>query len=140
MSIRKSIHVARPVEEAFAIFTGKIASWWPLKDGFSFGRERADKIFIEGKAGGRFFERFTDGEEYDIGVVKAYAPPSRIVFSWNHREAKGPTEVEVRFTAEGNGTRVDVEHRGWEEAGAQDQEKSYNGGWDFVLGRYAAAA
>jgi hypothetical protein len=47
----------------------------------------------------------------------------------------------VRFTAEGKSTRIDVEHRGWEVgAKATAAGKSYDGGWDFVLSKYTAAA
>ncbi len=28
------------------------------------------------------FERFTDGEEFDVGVVSAYDPPARVQFTW----------------------------------------------------------
>ena len=80
MTIKKSIHVKRPVETAFRVFTEDIGKWWPLKEGYSFGGDRADQIFLEGRTGGRFFERFTDGEEYVVGVVTTYSPPSRIVF------------------------------------------------------------
>jgi uncharacterized protein YndB with AHSA1/START domain len=49
--------------------------------------------------------------------------------------------VEVRFTPEDGGTRVDLEHRGWERAGAAAEKAApqYGGGWDLVLARYAAA-
>ncbi|TMA38972.1 MAG: hypothetical protein E6J79_05005, partial [Deltaproteobacteria bacterium] len=97
MTIRKSIHVNRPVERTFRLFTEAIGKWWPLKEGFSFGGSRADAIFIEGRQGGRFFERFTDGEEFDVGVVTVYAPPTRIVFTWKPPEWEA-TEVEVRFS------------------------------------------
>ena len=140
MTIRKSIHVKRPIEAAFRVFTEDIGRWWPLKDGYSFGGARADQIYLEGKEGGRFFERFTDGEEYQVGTVTACTPPSRVVFSWKAPNWDAATEVEVRFTAEGDGTRVDLEHRGWERAGAAAEKESsgYNQGWDTVLARYAA--
>ena len=135
MTIRKSIHVKRPVERTFRLFTEEIGRWWPLKEGFSFGGERAAEIFLEGREGGRFFERFTDGEEYEVGVVTTYAPPARIVFTWNSREWDAPTEVEVRFSADRDGTRVELEHRGWERAGARarDVRTRFSGGWDRVL-------
>src|SRR5438094_737650 len=46
-----------------------------------------------------------------------------------------------KAAAEGDRTRVDLEHRGFErlEDGAERRE-SYNNGWVTVLGRYAAAA
>ena len=140
MKISKSIHVKRPPQAAFQVFTEQMASWWPLKQGFSFGRERADKIFIEPKIGGRFFERFTDGEEMVVGKVTAYDPPARVAFTWQPPDW-GVTEVDVRFFADGDGTRVELEHRGWEKAGAEAQKQftGYNGGWDFILERYVAA-
>jgi uncharacterized protein YndB with AHSA1/START domain len=142
MTIRKSIHVKRPVEAAFRVFTEDIGKWWPLKDGYTFGGARADQIYLEGRPGGRFFERFADGEEFDVGAVTTCEPPSRVIFTWKGPSWDAPTEVEVRFTADGDGTRVDVEHRGWERAGASAREIAprYAGGWDLVLARYAAAA
>ena len=51
------------------------------------------------------------------------------------------TELEVRFSAEGAATRVDLEHRGWEILGARAPEArtSYDGGWTTVLGHYSTA-
>jgi uncharacterized protein YndB with AHSA1/START domain len=63
------------------------------------------------------------------------------VFTWKAPDWDAPTEVEVRFTAEAGGTRVDLEHRGWDRAGAAATKMGaqYDGGWDLVLSRYAAA-
>lgn len=141
MTIRKSVHVKRPVEKTFRLFTESIGKWWPLKEGFSFDAVRAADIFLEGRVGGRFFERFSDGEEFQIGVVTAYAPPDRIVFTFETPSWEGPTEVEVRFSPEADGTRVDLEHRGWEGAGAKAKQArdAYDGGWEKVLGSFVAA-
>jgi uncharacterized protein YndB with AHSA1/START domain len=140
MTVRKSIHVKRPVERTFRLFTEEIGKWWPLKEGFSFGGGRAAEIYLEGREGGRFFERFTDGEEFDVGVVTTYAPPARIVFTWKATEWDAATEVEVRFSPEQDGTRVDLEHRGWERTGARarDQRDRYDGGWNRVLACFGA--
>jgi uncharacterized protein YndB with AHSA1/START domain len=141
MTIRKTIHVKRSIEDAFRLFTRDIGEWWPLKEGYSFGGDRADQIHLEARQGGRLFERYTDGEEYDVGTVTACTPPSRVVITWKAPDWDAPTEVEVRFTTEGDGTRVDLEHRGWERAGAAAEKQStgYGQGWDTVLARYAAA-
>ena len=50
-------------------------------------------------------------------------------------ETAGPTEFEVTFTPEGEGTRVELEHRNWEAAGdgAAEMRDRYDGGWDIVL-------
>jgi len=97
MTIRKAISVARPPEVAFRVFTEEIGKWWPLEEGFSFGRERAKDIFIEGRVGGRFFERFTDGTEFDVGRVTAFQPPHTVTLTWKAPDWEGLTEIEIRF-------------------------------------------
>jgi uncharacterized protein YndB with AHSA1/START domain len=85
----------------------------------------------------------TDGTEADWGRVTTWEPPHRLAFSWHpNAEASAATEVEVRFSPEGEGTRVDLEHRGWERLGERARAASdgYRGGWDEVLTRYADAA
>ncbi len=139
MTIRKAISVARPPEIAFRVFTEEIGKWWPLKEGFSFGRERAKEMFIEGRVGGRLFERFIDGTEFEVGRVTAYQPPHVIALTWKGPDWDGPTELEIRFIAEANGTRVELEHRGWEQAPImREAGKRYDGGWEIVLARYAS--
>jgi uncharacterized protein YndB with AHSA1/START domain len=140
VKIEKSILVKQPPAAAFRHFTGDIGKWWPLREGLSFGGERAHEIFLEPRVGGRFFERFRDGEEFEIGRVTAYDPPSRVVFTWKQPGWDSATEVEVRFRAEGDGTRVALEHRGWEAIGdaARKSRDGYAGGWDLALSRYAA--
>ena len=106
MIISKSIFVKRPVAAAFRHFTADIGRWWPLKEGMSFGGARAHEIFLEGRVGGRFFERYTDGEEFEVGRVTAFEPPARVAFTWRQPTWNADTQVEVRFAAEGDGTRV----------------------------------
>lgn len=72
-----------------------------------------------------------------------FEAPNRIVLTWNILErGASPTEVEVRFTPEGDTTRVDLEHRGWETVAENREAKrdSYDAGWDHVLGCYGRRA
>jgi hypothetical protein len=48
--------------------------------------------------------------------------------------------VEVSFRTEGDGTRVDLEHRYWERLGGVGMEmrSAYESGWDPVLAGYVA--
>jgi uncharacterized protein YndB with AHSA1/START domain len=140
VTVSKSIFVKRPAAAAFRHFTADIGRWWPLKEGMSFGAARAHEIFLEGRVGGRFFERYSDGEEFEVGRVTAFEPPARVVFSWRQPSWNAHTEVEVRFAAEGDGTRVTLEHRDWEALSdaARQAAGSYGQGWDFALSRYAA--
>jgi uncharacterized protein YndB with AHSA1/START domain len=141
MTIAKTIHVKRAPRDAFRLFTEEIGKWWPLQEGFSHGGERAKEIFLEGRVGGRFYERFVDGTELEVGRVTVYEPPSVVKFSWRSPSWEGATEVEVRFSADGAGTKLELEHRGWEVGPkAMEAGKRFDGGWVTVLARYAAAA
>src|SRR5271168_5401316 len=104
MTIRKAIRVERSPEVVFRVFTEEIGKWWPLKEGFSFGGEKAKDIFIEGRVGGRFFERFTDGTEFEVGRITAFRPPHVVAFTWKDPSWEAETEVEVKFAPDGNGT------------------------------------
>jgi len=135
-AIRKSVTVNVPVRRAFEAFTDGIADWWPLAT-HSYGGDEATAAVFEGREGGRVYERQEDGTERDWAAVVAWEPPSRILLEWKIC----PSEVEVRFTDEGGGvTRVDLEHRGWDRVGddAEKIRENYAGGWDVVLGKYAA--
>jgi uncharacterized protein YndB with AHSA1/START domain len=135
--IRLSTTVHRPAAEAFRLFTDGIGAWWPSNRGYSFGGSRLKEVCLEPVAGGRFFERYTDGEEFEVGRVLACEPPKRIVFTWQGRWPE-PTEVEVRFTSVGSATRIDLEHRGWERLGASAEQSrsAYLNGWPTVLQQY----
>jgi uncharacterized protein YndB with AHSA1/START domain len=97
---------------------------------------------VAARLGGRFFERFTDGDELQVGEVIACEPPVRIVFTWQAPGWAGATEVEVTFSGDDRRTRVDVEHRGWDRVGPglEDESQGFRNGWPAVLGAYAAAA
>jgi uncharacterized protein YndB with AHSA1/START domain len=135
-AIHKSVTVNVPVAQAFTAFTDEIASWWPLNT-HSYGGEKATAAVIEGREGGRVYERQADGTEADWAEVVAWEPPHRFVLDWKIC----PSEVEVRFTDAGDGvTRVDLEHRGWDRAGegATAMRENYAGGWDHVLGKFVS--
>jgi uncharacterized protein YndB with AHSA1/START domain len=139
MTIRKSIRVERSPEVSFRAFCEEIGQWWPK------GRTFSDKILtnmiIEGRIGGRLYEIHSDGSEYEIGRVTAYQPPRVVAFSWRAPSWEMATQVEVRFIPDGSGTRVELEHSGWEQAAAMlEARKNYDGGWDRMLGHYLSHA
>jgi uncharacterized protein YndB with AHSA1/START domain len=140
-AVRKTVTVDCVVEEAFRVFTADASSWWPVATHSINGREVEDVVF-EGREGGEVYELSASGERGHWARVVEWDPPSRLVLAWNilEREAVA-TEVEVRFVAEGDRTRVELEHRGWEALAENGEEKrgSYDNGWDQVLGVYAAA-
>jgi len=133
-AVRESVQVDCPVEEAFVLFTARMGEWWPL-DKASYGGDRAKDIFLEPRVGGRFFERFTDGDELQVGSVVACEPPRRITFTWRTADWEGETEVEVTFTPQHEGTRVDLSHRGFERLGplGPDVAAKFRAGWPGVM-------
>jgi len=136
MTIRKSIRVNRSPEISFRVFCENISEWWPG----GFGGKDA-KIILEGRVGGRFYERRPDGTEYQIGQVSAYQPPSVVAFTWRAPSWDVHTQVEVRFAAEDTGTRVVLEHSGLEQdAKTRETHRGYEDGWDSILRHYQTRA
>jgi uncharacterized protein YndB with AHSA1/START domain len=118
LTVRKTVVVECPQEFAFELFTERIHSWWP-HESHSPADELPESTTFEPRVGGRLYDRTAKGEEHE----------------W-------ATELEVRFVPEGDGTRVELEHRGWERYGDEAAETyaSYNGGWEAVLKPFVAAA
>jgi uncharacterized protein YndB with AHSA1/START domain len=140
--VRMTVRVRRNIEDAFELFTIDIGSWWPL-DKASFGGDRASELHFEPFVGGRFYERYIDGEEHTGGRVLRWEPPELIAYTWQHDDWSAPTEVEVRFIAEEpTVTRVELEHRAWERLGdlAERMRDIYNNGWPTVIRCYASFA
>jgi uncharacterized protein YndB with AHSA1/START domain len=139
--IRKSVEVDVPVETAFRVFTEQARSWWPLATK-SVGQEEAEDLVFEPRVGGRVHERLRSGEEHEWGEILAWEPPERLVFTWHPgRGHETSQEVEIRFFPSGEGTRLELEHRGWERlvATADEIPEHYASGWDEVLDRFAEA-
>ncbi len=147
--VRRSVLVQAPPERAFQVFTEGFASWWPASHSILEGGQEA--AFIEPAEGGRWYERGPAGEECDWGRVLAFEPPRRLVLSWllDERFELDPDEskasqVEVAFTPEGDGTRVEIVHSGFDRRGEGGEGVATGvageGGWSGLLARYAEAA
>ena len=145
--VRKSIRVAAPPDRAFDVFTAGIGRWWPKSH--KIGQADLDHPVIEPREGGRWYQLGTDGSQCDVGKVLAWEPPSRLVLAWqlNPEWQFDPdliTEVEVIFTADGEGTRVDLEHRHLERMGerAEDMRGMIDSpnGWGHLLQLFAETA
>ena len=86
---------------AFDLFTAQIDAWW------SRGPLYRDRETVRFEGG-----RLLQGEA-ELGRVLAWEPGVRLLLAW-----QAGTEVEIRFTAVGDSTRVTVEHRGLPQRGA----------------------
>ncbi len=134
----RTIEVSCSIEHAFRTFTERIGSWWPLAS-HSIGGVRAEHVELEAREGGLLVERYGDDERAVWGKVLAWEPPHRLLLSWHPgQDASLATEVEVTFGESPGGTRVTLEHRGWDRLGADAEAArlSYDEGWPIVLGGY----
>jgi uncharacterized protein YndB with AHSA1/START domain len=135
-AVRKTVTVDCVVEEAFRLFTADADSWWPVAS-HSIHGDAVQEVVFEEKEGGEVFELTAEGEKGHWATVITWEPPSRLVLAWNILEREAvPTEVEIRFLPDGNRTRVELEHRGWESLAERAAEKreSYDHGWGQILG------
>ena len=137
--IEKSVTVECPPDRAFALFTAEIDSWWPTST-HSIHGDDVDRVVWEPRVGGEVYEVSTSGDRKRWATVTVWEPPHRLVLSWEVNPKRIGTEVEVRFVALDGGTRVDVEHRGFENVvdGAA-MRASYDPGWTSVLSGLEAA-
>jgi Activator of Hsp90 ATPase homolog 1-like protein len=139
--IRIAFEVDCPVAHAFETWTAGVSTWWPADHTVS--AEAGLTVVLEGRPGGRIFERTLDGVEHEWGEVTVWEPPSRLAYLWHlRRDRADATEVEIRFIARGDAaTHVEIEHRGWERLG--DEGRTWRdrnrGGWATLLPHFVAA-
>jgi uncharacterized protein YndB with AHSA1/START domain len=111
-----ALRVKATPERAFAAFVDEIGAWWRPSPLFQT-TPRPGWLSFEPGEGGRLIETRDGGKVFEIGRIRVWAPPHRLVFSW--RQANFPldlhTEVEVAFEAVGEETRVSIEHRGFDQ-------------------------
>ena len=147
--VRKSVRVACDVERAFRVFVEDFAEWWPAErfsrtadDQYAPGVTLAQVVF-EPRAGGLVYEVNSEGDHGSWAEVIVLEPPHRLVLAWKPNDRnEPPTEVDIRFEPDGDGTIVRLEHRGWERLGARAAEarEGHDQGWSVPLERFAAAA
>ena len=145
--INTSVTVRRSPEDAFRIFTREMGSWWPLR-AFSMaedteGRVKAESVVFEERAGGRVYEVMSDGTEGTWATILAWDPPRSFILAWKPNLTDNPpTELEITFTPDDDGTRIALEHRGWERLGALAAEAraGYGENWTGVLSLFVALA
>lgn len=134
----KTIDVACSPQKAFDVFTRDIGKWWP--------RDRNSVSAMDGHVarsvtlglheGGEIIEIGYDGTRHRWGTVKVFEPGERLTLAWhiNLPETQATT-VEVTFSGNETGTRVELSHWGWEAFGdrADAMRQGYESGWVSVF-------
>jgi len=105
-AVTTSIVVDATADQAFAVFTLDIGSWWPTEHHILQAPLAA--MVFEPEVGGHVYDVGTDGSECRWARVLVYEPPTRVVFSWDislqwqlEADPARTSEVEVRFVPEG---------------------------------------
>ena len=139
---RAEVTVDVSPDEAFAIFTDEIGLWWRRDTPYWNDRERGLSIRIEPWVGGRFIEvhDLESGGGMEVGRVTAWEPGRRLALSWT--QVGWPegacTDLEITFQPVEDGTRVSLEHTGFERVpGGPEFVGGYDAGWKEVLGWFA---
>ena len=116
-AVRVTTLVGVAPETAFAVFTEEVDAWWRREPRFRFSPGRTGVLRFESGTGGRLVEIYDEGagDLFEIGRVRIWEPPRRLVFGFRTAsfEREETTEVEVLFERAESGTRVTIEHRGW---------------------------
>ena len=130
--ITKSVVLACGVARAFELFTDHAGEWWP--EGRRHTPDLQSEICM--LASGRFWERARDGTEVELGRVRAWEAPHRLVLDfYPGTDAEHPTEVIVTFSATGDDTLVTVVHRatGASEALWNARAPRFAASWELLL-------
>jgi hypothetical protein len=149
--VRKSVRVNASIERGFRVFVEQMETWWPKSH--HIGAQEWELIVIEPRVGGRWYEQDTAGRQCDWGSVLHWDPPHKARFSWHvgpkrdseewgyDPDTSRASEVEIRFTAEGGATLVELEHSKLERhgIGAEKLRAIFDSreAWEQILAGYA---
>jgi uncharacterized protein YndB with AHSA1/START domain len=138
--VTATVEVAVDPATTFAIFTEEIGHWWRPGPINWNDPKRAIGIRIEPGVGGRWLEVYDDatGEGFECGRITVWEPGVRLVFLYQDAgHVIDDTEVEIHFEAIDGGTRVTLEHRGWDKVlpdVAANKREIKRWGWANILG------
>jgi uncharacterized protein YndB with AHSA1/START domain len=143
--VKREIVVAAGCAEAFNFFALSIDVWWPKH--LATGTPPVVSMHLEPMLGGRFWKQLASGESLHIGQVTAWEPPHHIVIAWQLGSDRTlvslerSSEVEITFQSVDGGTHVELEHRNFENLGADGRptRNAVASGWATVLPTFAAS-
>ena len=97
----------------------------------------ATKMDIDPKIGGhyRLIIDTPDFKSRCEGVFSVVEPDQRVVYSWQWQGDEEVTEIDVRFAAENDGTRVAISHSGFLD---EQSRSNHDQGWDSFFDGFEA--
>jgi uncharacterized protein YndB with AHSA1/START domain len=146
-SVRFTIDVSAPIEQAFDVFTLGIDTWWPRDH--HIGRVEMAAAILEPRAGGRWYEIGVDGSTCEWGLVLAWDPPHHVAVSWHldgdfryDPDQATASRVDVYFERiDSRTTTVTLEHSGLDRHGEgwKRLRDAISRGWPTDLRLFAGA-
>ena len=146
--VKRTIVVPVSEERVFDFFANHMIEWWPRE--FTFSEDAIAGISMEPYAGGRWYERDSNGYETTWGTVLEWEAGSRIVLTWRISPQRTPelddaraSEIEVVISPQDeSNTQLDLEHGKFERHG-DGADMLYAGmdsaeGWTKILDRFAS--
>jgi uncharacterized protein YndB with AHSA1/START domain len=111
-----SLRVEATPHAAFDAFVNEIGAWWRPSTLFQLTPRGDGVLRFEPGENGRLVTTLPGGKVFEIGRITAWSPGERVSFTWRQATfaPEQQTQVEVRFEAVGDETRVTIEHRGWD--------------------------
>lgn len=145
-AIVRSVDLALKPQQAFDMFTREMHLWFQNTPYSWNDPSRAKGIRFEPGPGGRIVEIWDEatGEGYDWGRVLEWEEGRRFVLAYQcmFLPPGAQTEIEVRFEPAGQGTRVTLEHRGFDKLPPEVYEDWKERAWRKLMqwfSDYAAA-
>jgi len=111
-----ALRVKATPARAFEVFIAEIGQWWRPNGLFAFTPRAPGLMSFEPGPAGRLIETRAGGKVFEIGKIRAWDPPRRLVFGWRQATftPDQDTEVEITFDPVGDETRITVVHTGWD--------------------------
>lgn len=127
-----SLRVGAPPARAFEAFTEEIGEWWCSHPLFQLTPDGDGYLRFEPGEGGRLIATLANGKQFEVGRITVWKPGERLALTWRQATfaPDQTTELDVRFEAIGDETRVTVEHRGWN---LIPQDHAARHGFDLLL-------
>lgn len=143
-TIHRSVEVPLKPAAAFDAFTLKMPEWFESSPWSWNDPDRAVGLRFEPGPEGRMVEVWDEatGEGYDWGRIIEWEPGRRFVMTFRSLflPPEPLTEIEVCFEPSGDGTRVTLEHRGFEKLAAEVYEDWKPRAWRRLMKWYGEYA
>lgn len=135
--LERTIALRCSPDHAFRVFTEMTDLWWPR----GHRRTPQARLVLEATADGRLLERAPSGEEWVLGQLTTFEPPTHLSFDWFPGSPAAPTAVEVAFRPTPEGSEIAIVHRALSDgarAAWPGKVALFERGWDTILPALAA--